>query len=114
VAFVGEISNVPLALPIANTFFAVEIDAKIDRFKDHIFGSSLRPDHVVEQAVVAKVSLERRQARESFFLESFPKRTPLFIRHGLSVVGHNTIALKGSQKTIAPQSMMALLSKYLL
>jgi hypothetical protein len=79
VASVGAISYLPIALPIPYAVFAADIDAKIDRFKDHIFGSNLRPDHVVEQAVVIEISLERCHARVSFFLELLPKRTTLYI-----------------------------------
>jgi hypothetical protein len=88
VAFMGAISNPPIALPIADTVLAADIDAKIVRFMNHVFGSNLWPDRVVEQAVVVEISLERRHARESFFLEPLPKRTTLFICHRLFVVGH--------------------------
>jgi hypothetical protein len=66
VAFVGAISNPPTepALPITDTFLAADIDAKVLRFKNDIFGSNLTPDHVVEQTVIVEVPLKRSHACE--------------------------------------------------
>jgi hypothetical protein len=90
VAFVGAIGNLPIALPVANTFPATYIDAETDRFKNDVFGSNLRPDHVVEQTVVIEIPLKRSHAREIVLLPFLQKGATLFISHGLFVVRHNT------------------------
>ena len=88
VAFVGAIGNPPIVLPIADTVFAANIDAMIVRFENHVFGSNLGPDHVVEQTVVEEISLKRSHAREILLLPLLQKSAALFIRHGLPIVGH--------------------------
>lgn len=88
VAFVGAIGNPPIVLPIADTVFAADIDAMIVRFKNHVSGSNLGPDHVVEQTVVEEISLKRSHAREILLLPLLQKSAALFIRHGHPIVGH--------------------------
>ena len=68
VAFVGAIGNPPIVLPIADTVFAADIDAMIVRFKNHVSGSNLGPDDVVEQTIVEEISLKRSHAREILLL----------------------------------------------
>jgi hypothetical protein len=117
-AFVGAIGNLPISFPIADTFVAADIDAKIDRFKNHVVGRNLRPDNVVEQPLFVKISLERSHTREIFLIpliQIIQKSTTLFIRHGLAVVGHNnrsvTILSDGSRRASCASSITVLLSK---
>jgi hypothetical protein len=95
VAFVVAIGDPPIepALPISDTFLAAEIDAKILRFKNDIFGSNLRPDHVVEQTVAVEIPFKRIHAREILSLQLVQKSATLFIRHRFLVIGHNTLYL---------------------
>jgi hypothetical protein len=60
----------------------------IARFKNHIVGSNLGPDHVIKQAIVEEISLKRIHAREILLIPLLQKSTSLFIRHGLPIVGH--------------------------
>jgi hypothetical protein len=71
VAFVGAIGNPPIepALPISDTLLTAEIDAKVLRFKNHVFGSNFRPDYVVEQTVVVEIPLKRSHAGEIFSIQ---------------------------------------------
>ena len=87
-ALVGAISNLAIAFPIADTFLTAKIGAKVDRFKNHIFGSNLRPDHVVEQTVVIEIPLKRSHVCEIILPPFLQKSATLFICHGLFVVGH--------------------------
>jgi hypothetical protein len=88
VAVVGAIRNPPIVLPIANTVLAADIDTMIARFKDHVIGSNLGPDHVVKQAVVEEISLKGSHAREILLIPFLQESAPLFICHGLPIVGH--------------------------